>query len=342
MAARRHRINNYWDVIYDPLIDLDDFIDIKFGDLKHNLSPCKGLFDLGKIEDNIKTVEGISFIECDIYGELTVTKLNFKKCSFSKVYFGYSIFKNTKFQNCVFKKCSFAMTKFISCQFIDCDFEEISFSGNETFFESTQINSEILIKSGYTNLDDSILKEKGTTCEYQKFRLEGTKAKMAKMVLNSLSATADDDLYYNSVKTYLISKANAKIYKHKYDLDSEVGFFKKNSSRLKVLTTRLELLVLRVSGAVNNWGNGLFRAIMVGFSLILLFCIYYYSFFGASVIGSLIKSIDITFLAGYTKHVTKETATFQQCVMLLNMCLGLWWYAIVIPTLINRICSVRQ
>ncbi|MGQ6656962.1 pentapeptide repeat-containing protein, partial [Serratia sp. IR-2025] len=175
-----------------------------------------------------------------------------------------------------------------------------------------------------------------------KFRLEGTKAKMAKMVLNSLSATADDDLYYNSVKTYLISKANAKIYKHKYDLDNEVGFFKKNGSRLKVLTTRLELFVLRVSGAVNNWGNGLFRAIMVGFSLIFLFSIYYFSFFGASVVGSLIKSIDITFLAGYTKHVTKETATFQQCVMLLNMCLGLWWYAIVIPTLINRICSVRQ
>lgn len=50
---------------------------------------------------------------------------------------------------------------------------------------------------------------------------------MAKMVLNSLSATADDDLYYNSVKTYLISKANAKIYKHKYDLDNEVGFLKR-------------------------------------------------------------------------------------------------------------------
>lgn len=57
MAARRHRINNYWDVIYDPLIDLDDFIDIKFGDLKHNLSPCKGLFDLGKLKITSKLLK---------------------------------------------------------------------------------------------------------------------------------------------------------------------------------------------------------------------------------------------------------------------------------------------
>ncbi|ATM93976.1 Uncharacterised protein [Yersinia frederiksenii] len=342
MTARQHRISNYWDVIYDPLIELSDFVCMSFDDLKHNTGPCLGLFDLATVVDNIKIVKDTNFKECDFYGELNVTKLNFKKCTFKKVSFGYSFFKNTKFQNCIFEKCSLAMAKFENCQFNDCEFTDTSFSGNETIFENTQINSEVLIKSGYTNLDESVLKEKGTTAEYQTSRFETTKAKMARMVLNSLSSTADDDLYYNSVKIYLISRTRARIYKYKYNAGNEDGLFKKIYSRFKMVATKFELLILCVSGFVNNWGNGLFRALMVGLLLILAFCIYYYSYFGTTVLGSLIKSIDITFLAGYTKHVTKETATSQQCVMLLNMCLGLWWYAIIIPTLINRICSTRQ
>ncbi|WP_447888295.1 anti-phage Hailong system effector protein HalA [Serratia fonticola] len=342
MTARRHRISNYWDVIYNPLIELNDFVNISFDDLKHNTGPSLGLFDLSTINEKIKTFESINFNECDIYGELSAIKLNFKECRFKKVYFGYSVFKNTKFQNCTFEKCSLAMTKFENCQFIDCKFTDISFSGNETIFENTQINSEMLIKAGYTNLDESVLKEKGVTAEYQSSRFETTKAKMARMILNSLSSTADDDLYYNSVKTYLISRTRARIYKYKYAAGSENGFFKRLKSRVKMVATKFELLILCVSGTVNNWGNGLFRAVMVGLLLILAFCLYYHNYFGTTAIGSLIKSIDITFLAGYTKHVTKETATPQQCVMLLNMCLGLWWYAIIIPTLINRICSTRQ
>lgn len=59
------------------------------------------------------------------------------------------------------------------------------------------------------------------------------------------------------------------------------------------------------------------------------------------IVSSLIKSFDITFLAGYTKHVTSNDSLFKQCIVLSNMLCGLFWYAVAIPSLINKISVTR-
>lgn len=302
-----------------------------------------GLITLNTIPNLIFNVEKVNFSECDFIGETTVTRLTFKAFFFEKVYFGYTRFSNTKFQNCTFSHSSFSMAYFENCQFIDCKFIDISFSGNETLFINSQVDSDRMIKAGYTNLDKAVLESKGTTPEYQISRFEKTKAKFSKMLLNSLSNNTDDDLYYTAVKTHLLSRARSRIAKYEYDRNHlSPTKWKKITSYFKVKAAKIELYILIISGFINNWGNGLLRSIMFGIGIILLFSAYYWLEFGTSIIGAFIKSIDITLLAGYTKHVTKDTPTLAQCIMLSNMIFGLWWYAIVIPTLINRICTIRQ
>lgn len=343
MEPRHHRHNNYWDAIYDPLIDLSNFKKIDYDELKNNTGPQYMLFDISQIGNTIVDIEDITFKQCDIYGENNGLRINFKNCTFIKVFFGYSIFNNVKFQNCTFNHSSFSMAQFNNCQFINCNFQNVSFAGNETIFKNTIIHAEDIIKSGYTNLDENVLSQKATSVEYQRSRFEKTKAKFAKMLVSSLANTTDDDLYYNAIKTYLICRSKARI----EDFKLEARTHSKTILRsllfsIKAKVAVVELGIIRASGFINNWGNGLFRAMSFGLLLILSFTLYYYMIYGTSFVGGLIKSIDITFLAGYTKHVTTKTPTLQQIIMLLNMSLGLWWYAIMIPTLINRICNIRQ
>ncbi|MEH3675301.1 hypothetical protein POW18_23435, partial [Enterobacter roggenkampii] len=62
---------------------------------------------------------------------------------------------------------------------------------------------------------------------------------------------------------------------------------------------------------------------------------YYY------IMSSIIKSFDITFLAGYTKHISNTDGLFKQFTILSNMLMGLFWYAVAIPSLINKISINR-
>lgn len=343
MEPRQHRHFNYWDAIYDPLVDLSRFKQIELSDFTNNTGPQYGLFDLEKLNKEITNINNINFKCCDIFGSSHGARINFKECSFIKVFFGYAIFSNVKFQSCLFENSSFSMAQFDNCQFINCTFKNISFAGNETVFRNTIINSHDLIQSGYTNLDENVLAQNSTSKEYQKSRFEKTKAKVSKMLVSSLASTTDDDLYYNALKTYLICRSNARIEDFRLESKSSSnGTLQSYFCGFKAKVAIIELGIIKASGFINNWGNGLFRAICFGLFFIIAFGLYYHWVYGASLVGGFIKSIDITFLAGYTKHVTKETPTFQQIIMLFNMCIGLWWYAIMIPTLINRICNIRQ
>lgn len=346
MEVRQHRLKNYWDVIYDPQINLSQFAEIDLNDVNRNIGHRYRLFDFSKLNDSNSIsckLDKHNFLECDFFGESKGNKINFSNCKFEKVYFGYGLFKNVKFQKCDFIKCSFNMAKFIDCQFIDCRFDDISFSGNETIFQNTLINSKRIVSAAFLNVDEDVLKQYATTVDYQKKRFENTKAKFAKNLLVSVSSTTDDDLYYNAVKTYLISRSKAKIEKFQYGAkEADKGRIRKISYQVRAITSITELLILRVSGLINDWGNSILRALIIGVAMIFIFAIGYYFLMDTSVVGAIIKSIDITLLAGYTKHVTKLTPVHQQIVMLFNMILGLWWYAIMIPTLINRICVSRQ
>ncbi|MDV2100107.1 anti-phage Hailong system effector protein HalA [Serratia marcescens] len=368
-GVRQHRIKNYWDVTYDSQIKLEEFIPWGFDDLningRNNSGPRKVTIDLtipdqiansrsqdGKIiltkikSENFKNkfFEGYVFTECDIYGDNKGVRITFKKCEFRKVCFGYANFKNIKFIDCIFNECSFSMASFENCQFNNCIYNDISYSGNETKLKNTYIEPGKFINSLFVRQDKDILEKEGATPEYQKYRSYGTKTKCSKVVLNSLSTIPDDEAYYQAVEVHFkckqISKQKAISFER---ADSKI--IKKTWYSLLLLKSMVENFIINTSGLINGWGGGLFRCVFVGLFIMIMFAGIYSITSSGDIIGSLMKSVDITLLTGYTKYSTQTSTTgaeeLSEVIHLINMMIGVWWYGILIPTLINKICTSR-
>jgi len=173
-------------------------------------------------------------------------------------------------------------------------------------------------------------------------RLEETKVKLARSVLSASERNADDVVYYEAVKTYLTQALKARKARATYDRDTT------NSTRVRALSSWKsfladgELIILNASGAINAWGFSLARAALVGVALIIAFMAIYFAL-GITDSGwlALMMSFDVTLLVGYTKHATEQSSWLAQFLYALNALLGLWWYAIFVPTVINRISRVR-
>lgn len=130
---------------------------------------------------------------------------------------------------------------------------------------------------------------------------------------------------------------------------------------LKNLALPLEKKITQIFGFVNGWGGSLQRMFFIGLCILFVFSIIYsimdlgYVTYKSSngitekihvegyyyIMSSIIKSFDITFLAGYTKHISNTDGLFKQFTILSNMLMGLFWYAVAIPSLINKISINR-
>ncbi|MCE0801589.1 pentapeptide repeat-containing protein [Buttiauxella sp. S04-F03] len=360
-SIRQHRLKNFWDVTYDPEISLDDFQSWDVADLnlngKNNSGPRKVAIDLTTptlytpgtklilAKKNVSLYEnkqfsGYIFTECDIFGDNKGKRITFKDCEFRKVCFGYSNLSNVKFTNCKFKQCSFSMANFENCQFNNCQYEKISYSGNETKFLNTYIDAQKIVKALFINTNKDICDKEGTTPEYQVFRSYGTKTKFSKIILNSLSTIPDDDAYYKAVKTHSQCKQKSKKENIKFKIERS-GILKNIMQYPWLLSSIIESAIVNASGSVNGWGGSLFKCILIGLLITIAFACCYFTFFNVPILNSLIMSLDITLLAGYTKHATNIISPAKQIVYLINMIIGLWWYGILIPTLINKICTSR-
>lgn len=370
-SIRQHRIKNYWDAIYDPKIKLDEFITWGFADLningKNNSGPRKVAIDFtipdfmanpvpfeGKIilsksfhrgDFKNKYFEGYVFTECDIYGDNKGIRITFKECEFRKVCFGYATFKNIKFIGCSFIECSFSMASFENCQFNNCTYNKISYSGNETKFKNTYIEPNKFLSALYVNQDKDICNQEGTTPEYQKYRSYGTKTKLSKILLNSLSTVPDDEVYYQAVEAHSKCKQQSKQQTVIFERQKS-NLFKKTIYSLLLYKSAIENSIINLSGLINGWGGSLFRCISVGLLIMIIFTGVYTITSSGDFIGSLMKALDITLLTGYTKYSTATATTgiqkSHETIHLLNMMIGVWWYAILIPTLINKICTSRS
>lgn len=339
-----HRNRNFWESTYLPGID-EIISEYDWADLNKNIGPVKQKCDISKINNSSYSVVKFTdkiFDTCDFFGEEKSTI--FSGCEFKNCYFGRSLWNFTKFQKCKFSGCSFSFTKFSECQFIDCRFERISLSGNETKFVKCIIDPERLINAAYTNLDREVLKQYGHTVAYQRYRLEKTKSEIAKAL--SLSNNSASEFYYSSIKVATIQEIVAQIEYSRYQI-SILPIFGKSCFFLKLLAFYLEKFVLDTMGWMNGWGGNLARVISLGILIVFCFSIIYileaifksnsniyYPTLRACTC-SLVKSCDITFVAGYTKY------TEQNCLTFVNMLIGLFWYSVAIPTIINKLTKSR-
>ncbi|WP_395603607.1 pentapeptide repeat-containing protein [Pseudomonas sp. B21128] len=348
-GPRTKRIKSYWEPIYDPKFKGTTSVFLwdtrKTTGVKAALCKSETLKKLlSTVGARGWTIKSYGFTDCDFIGHfdpgLAFNSYNFENCDL-----GSTTWRGTKFTNCTFKKCSFTLATFEQCQFNSCSWTNSGLSGTETkLFDTVVGNPENFINSGYTNSDINVLSQNGsTTPAYQLMRLEETKMKLARAVLSNNERNAEDSVYYESVKVYLLQALKAKQQQLLHQYSNKPNRIRSAGS---ILLCKLEEFVIGVSGMLNGWGGNLARATFIGIVLMAIFAVAYF------ILGqpettpltwklALIKSFDITLLVGYTKHATAALGWKTQALYGANALLGLWWYAIFVPTVMNRICRVR-
>lgn len=312
--------------------------------------------------------------------KMNIENCNFHKCYFSFSEFNDVNFKNCKFESCSFSQSRFYRCSFDpSCEFykITISGGKTIFSSTEInaidFFHKIYMPFEErkdeyigknLTKERYL-LSRSIVKLSRTIlnsnqeCANDDLYYNALK----NLCLNKL----EERRWCNLDKINdLCGKIKEKIESTRSRSDKEWWFIFKKSCDVLFLSLKrpfyiFEKFIMSLFGFINNWGGSLQRLFFFGFSLLLSYC-FLYAFIDNGFVtitspsgviekihaekwyyflSSLIKSFDVTFLAGYTKHVTSYDSLFKQLVLLSNMLLGLFWYAVAIPSLINKISVTR-
>lgn len=160
--------------------------------------------------------------------------------------------------------------------------------------------------------------------------------------MSTLAVSGDEASYYQSVKTYQKVSVEAKIMMARYLLSKNEGINVSLGALVDLNVLKMERLILNIAGNVNNWGASVARPAIIGMLLILVFTsIYYMTGLRTNIFRAFVTSVDITLLVGYTKQATLNDYSRIQLLYGFNMILGLIWYSIFIPTLINRISRVR-
>jgi len=340
------RSRSWWDCLYTGQ-ELN--LALHNWDFTNNKGPSQLLFTSTAL-DKYTVTRGLRRFKCppvnfdncnfdgEFVGEISKTEISFTKCSFFKCDFGGSVWRGVKFSKCKFDKCSFTLAEFQDCIFYECEWVDITLSGTETKLPNTLIsNPGNFIASAYTNLDQKTLSQNGTNPAHQIMRLEGTKAKFSRTLLKNAENHGDEDAYFGALKTYLNQSLKSKIKKSTYELRYEK---KQLKHMINWCSAWLEILLINITGTLNSWGKSIARPAFIGLLLTSVFGLYY-GYLQNDYEQGLIKSFDITFLIGYTKHSLANTPEDMQIWYGINAFLGLWWYAVLVPTIINRISRVN-
>lgn len=342
MSLKSRRSQNYWEPIYTEE-ELPVFKEFDVEDTKHNTGSLHQTCNVESLVEKLKVLKKYDFTECDFHGVIKSEKFTFSHCKFIKSDLGRTTWKNVKFSNCAFTETTLTQATFENCQFIKCTWVSIGISGNETIFINCQFdNPDEFINAAYTNLNPALINKfpGAESVSYRLMRLEQTKLKVARNILKNIENAGDDESYYKALRTYLNQSITYRESTIKNSLKQEkisLGTLFKFS---QLILVKMERAILNISGYINNWGESLIRPALLGLLIVFIFGLIY-RFYGESktLMDGLIAGFDVTTLVGYTKH--SSISSEKDYLYLINVFLGLWWYAIFIPTVINRVSKVR-
>jgi hypothetical protein len=345
-GPRRRRTVNFWEPIFDPS-EKKPFPEHDW-DFEHNAAPKRVTLTQGNFTNIVSkgarpTFDKISFIKCDFQGifDILPREIVFKNCTFEDCDFGLSTWIGAKFSKCEFRKCSFTQSRWNECDFRNCKWEKIGISGNETEFSSTIItNPGDFIKAAYTNTDTAILEKRNTTAIYQLMRLESTKATVARNIYKMFSDFGDESAYYDALKTSANQSLSARLSESHYNIVTGKPALKLFAST-GLIVHGLEWLILNVAGLVNAWGRSVVRPFIIGIAIVALFAIAYAATDCGTAEAAITKAIEVTLLVGYTTYASPLLPPDLHWLVLANVLVGLLWYVVFIPTLVNRISRVR-
>jgi hypothetical protein len=344
---RNRRTKNYWEPFYDP--DERNPFPVHPWNFDHNGAPTHVTFTADGLTAALKDgrsprFDKLRFVKCDFLGSFDVSPRDivFKNCIFEECDFGLSIWKRAKFTSCSLHRVSMTQSTWRECDFRACTWDQIAISGNETIWDATTItNPGTFIRAAYTNLDDGVLAKRHTTAQYQKMRLESTKATVARALSRMFSNYGDERAFYDALKCSSNQSTRARIFEALYDL--RAGTFKTRcKAALSLPLNLLDWLILNGAGIVNAWGRSIVRPALIGLAIVVLFGLAYYATDPSiNWANALIKATEITLLIGYTNHSSPSLPVGKHELVLVNMIAGLLWYVVFIPTLVNRISRIR-
>ncbi|MEZ7010942.1 hypothetical protein ACB042_15765 [Aeromonas sp. S13(2024)] len=369
LVVGQHRKYNYWESLFDENFNTANFSTLKINDIPSRMTNgChfkKYVIDItfAEVRRRVK-IKGAFFDECDIHGNNKGMKITFEGCRFERVFFGYSELNDVNFESCIFINCSFSLTRFHRCSFdTHCTFQNISISGGRTIFIDSIITPSKLLNNTFKYATEDYCKKHSYDFQEQKYRMNLSIAKLARTLLTSVSTAGDDDDYYDAIKSLFTSRITERKSKRLFIARQYELQINKNNSRLKNSLLRiksayysytsplynLESLFMRLFGFINGWGGSFIRCIVFGFSILATYSVVYFfkntvgesGEFINGALEAIVKSIDITFVAGYTKHSTADDGLTLQLIHISNMLLGLSWYAVSIPTIVNKTCLAR-
>ena len=321
-----HRINNYWEPTYDGRTKRESLSKFNWEELDVNNGPNKRSCFWNELNGNRSIIAKV-FTMCDFWGNLEGR--TFTHCTFDRCYWNRGVWKDVKFQNCRFENSSFAFANFENCQFNGCSFKNIGISGNETKFTNCIIDPESLIKAAYTNTNEGVLKRHHKEVAFQINSLEQSKAKLARQL--NLNNNFYSEFFYSGIRVAILQEIKARIAKRQYHIKWYLLiplFF--------LLGDYIEYVLWKVLGALNGWGEKTIRVLVFGLLLVLLFAfIYRFSNISPTFGKAFIRSFDISIVAGYSKICNVSW------LELLNLVLGMIWYSIAIPTVINKLTRTR-
>lgn len=342
LAVRGKRLKNFWEPIHDPETP-DDFTDFDWN-FKNNNGPNYCNLNLNNLSE-FKLISQINFSNCDFEGE-NREKIVFQNCHFVKCDLGSTKFRKVKFTNCSFDSCSFSLSVFHDSEFRDCDFHKIGLSGNETILEKTLItNPEKFIRSAYTKVDNL---PKNVSKFKQIAKLEETKSTLSRIILANLHKEGSETQYYNAVKISIIQESRAKIFRALLQIHES-----RKKGRIKFLVSALlngtvtvggiiDLLISYVFGGVNAWGASLARPALAGIIICVTFAILYATILQLGWSDAVKRSIEVMFLFGYTNHAKPTFGAMDSYITLYNALVGVAWYVISVPTVVNKLTRVRN
>lgn len=344
---RGRRTASYWEPIFAP--DLQSAFPLHDWNFAHTAAPRHVTLRDEELKARISSgtpprFDKIRFVECDFLGlfDIFPREIVFNQCEFEKCDFGLSTWRRAKFSKCKFIRTSFSQTNFRECDFRSCDWKEIGLSGNATDISGTIItNPSSFVGAAFTNTDDEILKTHKTSAAYQSMRLESTKATVARGLARMLQNIGDEAAYYDAVRASSNQSSMARLHEAYFDL-THAGFLRRVASIFRLLGYSLELIVLNAAGVVNAWGRSISRPFLIGAAIIAVYALAYFNVDKPpSWSAAVIKSTEVTLLVGYTNHSQATLALGPHLLVLSNMLIGLLWYVVFIPTLVNRISRIR-
>jgi hypothetical protein len=288
----------------------------------------------------VSVVEGQTFTDCDFQGFFVfATQMILKNCRFEGCDLALTTWENVKFSRCTFRRSSLGQTIFKRCEFRDCIWENVGFSPNETTLEQTLVtNPEDCVASAYTNLDQAVLGPRGVRPEKQAYKLEATRSTIARILLRNLQDVGDEETYYRAVKVFELQQAKARrdraIYNVKFGED---GSRIRNS--ISAALWFCDEYFLRTFGALNGWGASVARPLGALGVSVLIFAAFYALLDSTSTDNPLLRSFDISVLAGYTNYGSESGLIVL--VQAVQLAISVVLYTVGFATIVSRFSRVR-